>query len=102
MAEPWAFRPCFDPDGYRKPCCMHDGIALEAAGRPTAVIITTEFLREAEVQRDALGMHELAPVVIDHPLSTLTDREIDGRAQQAAGQCVAVWLGRPASEIAGR
>ena len=81
---------------------MHDGIALEAAGRPTAVIITNEFLHEAEVQRDALGMHELAPVVIDHPLSTLTDREIDGRAQQAAGQCVAVWLGRRASEIAGR
>jgi len=80
---------------------MHDGIALEAAGRPTAVIIT-EFLLEAKAQRDALGMHELAPVVIDHPLSTLTDREIEGRAQQAAGQCVAVWLGRPASEIAGR
>jgi hypothetical protein len=81
---------------------MHDGIALEAAGRPTAVIITNEFLHEAEVQRDALGMPELAPIVIDHPLSTLTDGEIDWRAQQAAGQCVAVWLGRRASEIAGR
>lgn len=71
---------------------MHDGISLEAAGRPTAVIVTTEFLHEAEVQRDALGMHELTPVVIDHPLSTLTDNEIDGRAQQVAGQAVALWL----------
>ncbi|MBV8131847.1 MAG: hypothetical protein JO282_04965 [Alphaproteobacteria bacterium] len=62
-------------------------------GRPTAVIVTTEFLHEAEVQRDALGMHDLAPVVIDHPLSTLTEAEIEARAEQAVGQCVAVWCG---------
>jgi hypothetical protein len=39
-------------------------------------------------------MHELALVLIDHPLSTLTDEEIERRARQAAGQCVNVWLGR--------
>jgi len=39
------------------------------------------------MQRDALGMPDLAPVVIDHPLSTLTDAEIDRRADQAAAQC---------------
>lgn len=81
---------------------MHDGIRLEAAGRPTAVIVTTEFLHEAEVQRDALGMHDLAPVVIEHPLSTLTEDEIERRAQQASGRCVGVWLGRSASRDAGR
>jgi len=46
------------------------------------------------VQRDALGMHELNPVVIQHPLSTLTDAEIDGRVQQAVEQSVQVWLGK--------
>ena len=46
------------------------------------------------MQRDALGLHELTPVVIEHPLSTLTDEEIDQRAQQAAAQCVAILLGR--------
>jgi hypothetical protein len=56
--------------------------------------VTTEFLHEAEVQRDALGMHDLTPVVIEHPLSTLTDEEIEPRAQQAAAQCVAILLGR--------
>jgi hypothetical protein len=45
------------------------------------------------VQRDALGMRDLTPVVIDHPLSTLTDAEIEARAVQAVGQCVAVWCG---------
>ena len=46
------------------------------------------------MQRDALGMHDLTPVVIEHPLSTLTDNEIDERAQQAAAQCVNILLGR--------
>ena len=44
------------------------------------------------MQRDALGMQDLVPVVIDHPLSTLTDDEIERRAQQAAVQVAAVWL----------
>jgi hypothetical protein len=63
-------------------------------GRPTAVVVTTEFLHEANVQRDALGMPDLAPVVIDHPLSTLSDAQIDQRAEQAAGQAVSRWMGR--------
>ena len=45
------------------------------------------------MQRDALGMPDLAPVVIDHPLSTLSDAEIEKRAEQAVKQAVAVWLG---------
>jgi len=72
---------------------MHDGIALEGLGRPTAVVVTTEFEHEAAMQRDALGMPDLAPAVIDHPLSTLTEAEIARRAEQAAAQCVAIWLG---------
>ena len=73
---------------------MHDGVRLEALGRPIAVVVTTEFRHEAEVQRDALGMPDLAPVVIDHPLSTLSDAEIDRRAEQATDGAVAAWLGR--------
>jgi len=41
-------------------------------------------------------MHDLIPVVIDHPLSTLTEEEIEQRAQQAATQCAGIWLGRTA------
>jgi hypothetical protein len=56
--------------------------------------VTTEFLHEAEVQRAALGMPDLVPVVIDHPLSTLSEAEIDARAEQAAAGATSVWLGR--------
>jgi hypothetical protein len=73
---------------------MHDGVRLEALRQPTAVVVTTEFRHEAEVQRDALGMPDLAPVVIAHPLSTLSEAEIDSRAEQAAEGAVAAWLGR--------
>jgi len=65
---------------------------LEALGRPAAVVVTTEFLHEAEVQREALGMPDLKPVVIDHPLSTISESEIEARAAQAAEQCISRWL----------
>jgi len=48
------------------------------------------------MQRDALGMPDLALVVIDHPLSTLSDAEIAARAEQAAALSVKIWLGRSA------
>jgi hypothetical protein len=72
---------------------MHDGVSLETLNRPTAVVVTSEFLHEARVQRAALGMDTLAPVVIQHPLSTLTEAEIDARAADAAAQAKKIWLG---------
>ena len=71
---------------------MHDTVMLESQGRPTAVIVTTEFALEADTQRDALGMANLAAVVITHPLSSLTDVEIVQCIEQALPQIERVWL----------
>ncbi|KPK18596.1 MAG: hypothetical protein AMJ67_09205 [Betaproteobacteria bacterium SG8_41] len=71
---------------------MHDTVDLEARGLPTAVIVTTEFLLEARTQRDALGMTALEPVVIAHPLSSLTDEEIARRAETALPLVERAWL----------
>ncbi len=71
---------------------MHDTVMLEAKGRPTAVIVTSEFVLEAETQRDALGMAGLGAVVINHPLSSLTDEEIGQRIEQALPQVERAWL----------
>lgn len=73
---------------------MHDGISLEALGVPAAVIVTSTFLHEARVQREALGMAGIVPVVIEHPLSSISDEEIRGRAAQALAQVIGVWQGR--------
>jgi hypothetical protein len=73
---------------------MHDGVTFESLGRPTAVVVTKEFEHEAHVQRTALGMEGLDPVVITHPLSTLTDEEIDHRVRETVDQLERVWTGR--------
>jgi hypothetical protein len=72
---------------------MHDGFSLESLGVPTAVIVTSEFVHEARVQREALGMTGLVPVVIQHPLSSISDEEIRARAAQALEQVLGVWRG---------
>jgi hypothetical protein len=70
---------------------MHDSVMLEARGRPTAAIVTGEFVLEARTQRDALGMKELEPVVITHPLSSLTEAEIGARIREALPQLERWW-----------
>jgi hypothetical protein len=45
------------------------------------------------VQRAALGMNALRPVVVTHPLSTLTAEQLDARAREAAPQVLAIWQG---------
>ena len=69
---------------------MHDAVGLETRGIPTAVIITTAFVHEAEVQTAALGAQQLKPVVITHPLSTLSDEAIQARALDASSQILRV------------
>jgi hypothetical protein len=53
--------------------------------------VTTVFEHEAAVQRAALGMEALRPVVVTHPLSTLTAEQLDARAREAAPQVIAIW-----------
>lgn len=77
---------------------MHDSVMLEAKGCPTAVIVTTEFVLEGETQRDALGMTGLEAVVIEHPLSSLTEEEIGQRIEQALPQIERMWLTGKARE----
>ena len=63
-------------------CCIRDSVALEKLGIPSAAIITTEFVGETELTRRALGMPDLEPVVIDHPVSSITQDEVDARVRQ--------------------
>jgi hypothetical protein len=73
--------------------CVRDAIQLERRGVPTAVIITTEFVRETDLTRIALGMPDLTPVVIDHPVSSITQSEIAERVAQITSRAQEVWRG---------
>ena len=74
-------------------CCIRDAVALERMGTPAAAIITTEFARETELTLAAIGMPALKPVVIDHPVSSITAEEVAGRVAQIVEQAQRVWLG---------
>lgn len=78
-------------------CCIRDSIALEKLGVPSAAIITTEFVNETELTKQAIGMPGLHPVVIDHPVSSITDQEVAARVEQIRRQAQDVWLGRYAN-----
>jgi hypothetical protein len=73
-------------------CCIRDSAALEKLGIPAAAVITTEFVRETELTLQALGMPDFAPVVIDHPVSSITQDEIDRRVCQIEEQAEKIWL----------
>lgn len=77
-------------------CCIRDSIALEDKGIPAAPIITTEFVNETRLTRIAVGMPELRPVVIDHPVSSITDEEVLQRVAVITEQAQEVWLGQRA------
>lgn len=76
-------------------CCIRDSVALERLGLASAAIITTEFERETEMTRLAIGMQGLIPIVIDHPVSSITQSEVALRAAQVALQAPKIWLGHP-------
>ena len=40
-------------------------------------------------------MEDLKPVVVTHPLSTLTAEQLDARAREAASQVRAIWEETP-------
>jgi hypothetical protein len=71
--------------------CIRDTIALERLGIPSVVIVTAEFVRETELTRQALGMPDLEPVVIDHPVSSITQEEIDVRVHQIKEKAQRIW-----------
>lgn len=73
---------------------MLDAVALERQGIPTAVICTEALAKEARIQAETLGMATLNPVIIPHPLSTLTDEEIKHRADTAWIQCLERLIGQ--------
>jgi hypothetical protein len=73
-------------------CCIRDAVALEKLGIPSAAIITTEFVKETELTLQALGMTNFTPIVIDHPVSSITQDEIERRVRQIKEQAEEIWM----------
>ncbi len=59
---------------------MHDGVFFEDAGIPTATVISSEFVRAARAQAEALGATDYRTVVVPHPIQPLTREEVQALA----------------------
>ena len=61
---------------------MHDGVFFEDHGIPTATVISTEFVRAARAQADALGARDYQTVAVPHPIQPLTRDEVRALADK--------------------
>ena len=73
-----------------------DSSRLERAGVPTAAVITTAFVREADYQADTSGMRGFKPIVVAHPTSHLPEDQIKSLATSIVDEVLERLLQRPA------
>ncbi|MBI4334987.1 MAG: hypothetical protein HY673_27355 [Chloroflexi bacterium] len=69
---------------------MLDGIAIEAAGKPTAICVGSEFIEEANARKRTMGMSALELVIIPAPLGPT--QEARKKAETALPEIVKVLL----------
>ena len=68
---------------------MHVGVFFEDLGIPTATVISSEFVRAASAQAQALGSTDYQTVVVAHPIQPLTRDEVRALADKAFDEIVA-------------
>jgi len=68
---------------------VHDGVFFEDQGLPTATVISSEFVKAARSQAEALGAREYKTVVVSHPIQPLTRDEVRVLADKAWDEIVA-------------
>ncbi len=67
---------------------MNDGVFFEDHGIPVATVISSEFVRAARAQADALGAADYRTVVVAHPIQPLTREEVRALADRAFEEIV--------------
>jgi hypothetical protein len=70
-------------------------VSGEKVGTPSVGIMTTAFVDGAELMARALGVSGYPFVVIDHPISSATDAELEARARATIEQAAALLLRTP-------
>lgn len=74
-------------------CTVVDGITLEQAGVPTAVLVTAPFRATATAIAALNGAPWFRPVFVPHPVTSLDRTGLRDRAEHAFDDLVAVLLG---------
>ncbi|MDC0221009.1 hypothetical protein OAL54_04635 [Gammaproteobacteria bacterium] len=61
---------------------MHDAISSERVGTPAVGVMTRKFVTAADLMAKVLGMPDYVYAIIDHPVSSATEKELEARALQ--------------------
>lgn len=81
-------------------CGLHDVARLEAAGIPTAFLVTTAFVESVAEQLPILGMAGYQPVWVPHPIAALDPASLAPIAARAAEGVAAVLSGARPPQLA--
>jgi hypothetical protein len=73
---------------------MHDMLALEEHGIPTALLCTEPFMNSACEHAAAFGNPDYQAVQVRHPLASLTPEQARARADEALGGVIAILTGQ--------
>jgi len=60
---------------------LHDAISSERVGTPALGVMTSKFVDAAELMARVLGMPDYKFAIIEHPVSSATDAELEARAR---------------------
>ena len=69
---------------------MHDGLELETRGLPTAVICTEPFRATADAIRVSRGVPDYPFVIVEHPIGSIDEEELERRAAIAADEALRI------------
>ena len=67
---------------------MHDGSILEERGVPSVGICTEVFFSAGKIQARVLGYKELEPLTVGHPIQSLTQEQIQARADSVVDKII--------------
>jgi hypothetical protein len=59
---------------------LHDAISSEKVGTPAVGVMTSKFVSAAELMSRVLGLPDYHFAIIDHPVSSASDAELESRA----------------------
>lgn len=75
-------------------CGLHDVVALERRGIPTAIVGTEVFRAEAEEQARALGMPQKLLIEVPHPIQPIPMAQVESYAESVIDLVVGAFTGR--------
>jgi hypothetical protein len=71
---------------------LHDAVSAERVGTPAVGVMTSAFVDGAELMATALGVSDYAFAIIEHPIASASDTELEDKARVTVEQAVRLLL----------